>query len=463
MAIYNKKHFSYFYTSLYFFILFTINTKVIAKEQNLPVNNYLNTINYDWWQNFNDSNLEKYILKGLLNNSDLKILNLKLKQYEEFVKYTFGEELPTVSTSLLYSDMKDIPFGNGQADGNGILLPLSVSYELDLFGKNRNKTKSVKKQLEIYAYQLQSSYISYVSNLSTVYFNLVRFNEILYSYDELIVIQEKLLNDKLTNYKYGLVNQIDINKYKQNLENIRSERIKILRDRDNLLTQFSVMLGETPANAKNFKIADFDDIYFSGNIGLLISSDIIFSRPDVLAQEKQLEKSKIDISIARKEFLPTFSINGSLVFNNMASGGFFSSANTIKGLVAGMSQPLFLGGKLKSNLKIQKTKYLEMLEEYKKITLQAIKEINDSLINVVYGESVVNMKYKNFIHTTDDYNNYKIQYKNGLISYDDLLQIKQKLISNRIELVNSKIESYIDYISLYKATAGFVNNNMEKL
>lgn len=75
-----------------------------------------------------------------------------------------------------------------------------------------------------------------------------------------------------------------------------------------------------------------------------IDSDVIFSRPDVLAAENELEKAKIDIRIARKEFLPTFNITGLWVFNTIAHGSFFSWESSLAALLAGASQDIFTGG-----------------------------------------------------------------------------------------------------------------------
>ena len=100
-----------------------------------------------------------------------------------------------------------------------------------------------------------------------------------------------------------------------------------------------------------------------------------------------------------------------------------------------------------------------MLEEYRKTTLQAVKEVNDSMVNMIYDNNITIMNFKNYLSERKNYDDFRTQYKNGLISYRDLLTYKQKLIAAEITLVNSKIENYIDYISLYKSTAGYIDNN----
>lgn len=414
-------------------------------------NTILDTINYEWWYNFDDRNLERYILKGIISNNDLRISNLKIEEYNNFVKYTFGQELPTISANFNYSKMDNLPSPlDSMTDKDGMMLPITMSYELDLFGKNRLKTKSTKKQLEIYNYQLQSSYISYVSSLATVYLNIVRYNELISLYDELIFINKSILNNKKTINDNGLNDKNTINNAEQDLKNVLIQKTNILKSRDALLTQFFVLLGEDTKD--DLKITSYEDLNFKEKMPSELSSDIIFSRPDVLAMEKGLEKANMDIKVARKEFLPTFNLSASVFFNNITAGGFFS--NPITDLLGGVSQTLFVGGRKKFNLNMQKNKYEQLLEEYKKVTLQATKEVNDSLVNVKHNESIFDMNNKNLLLETENYSNQEIKNKNGLISDIELLQYKQKLINNKINVVNSKIENYIDYITLYKSVGG---------
>ncbi len=430
--------------------------QIISKEKGIKTS--LDYINYNWWLSLNDKNLERYILKGVLNNNDLRVSNLKIDEYSEYVKYTFGLELPTLSTGVNYSNIKKLPMGNMDMKSDSITLPLTVSYELDLFGKNRRKTKSTKLQLESYKYQLHSSYISFVSGLSTLYFNIMKYNGILDYYEQLIQIENQILDNITLKNLNGLLTETEINETKQNIKKLNNEKMDLSKVRDSLLTQFAVMLGEDPNNIKSLKISKLDELEaLESKMLMPISTDIIFKRPDVMAYEKEMEKAKIDIEVARREFLPTLSIDGSFVFNNIASGGFFSSTNTIKALMAGASQTLFVGGRKKTNLAMMNFKYEQMFENYKKVTLQAIKEINDSLMNIFYDLIINNNNEQNLLMEFDSYKNDKIKYKNGLISRIDLLTQKRKLIQLKIDFVSSKIQNYIDCISLYKSVAGQIN------
>ena len=408
---------------IFLFILITFNSYGDS------IDNFkkLDVINYEWWSNFSDPFLSNYILYGLENSSDLKIIDSKIREYKEFTKYTFGSELPTVSTSLMYINTKDIPFANNKFDVNGFVLPLSVNYELDLFAKNRDKTKSTKKQLESYILQKDSIYISYVSNIGTLYFNIVKLNKVIELYNKLKNIDTELLFDAEEKFNNNLLSENNLSVYKQNLSKTENSISELMKNRDLLLTQLSVLIGKSPIEIDKLKFMDLYNIKLDFNTEQEFLSDVIFNRPDVLSCEKELEKSNIDIKIARKEFLPTFNISGSVLFND------------------------FVGGRKKANLKMMNERYIQMLEKYKKASLQAVKEVNDSLNNILYDYDI-NKKYsENYIMELKKFETNKIKYNNNLISKLDLMIFEKQLIKFEIDFVLSKFQLFIDYIGLYKS------------
>lgn len=202
-----------------------------------------------------------------------------------------------------------------------------------------------------------------------------------------------------------------------------------------------------------FKRISYDDLKIQKEIPTEIVSDVIFNRPDCLAAEKMLEKAGIDTRIAKKEFLPTFSIVGLIAPFTTSSLSSMSWNTAIAGAGINAVLPLFTGGRKIANLKIKQNKYKQMFEEYKKTSLVAVKEVHDSLSNL----QLDNEKYEKNL------NAYKIEQKNytyaqqrydkGVISNLDLIQRKEVLLSTEKLAVSSNIEKQVSYISLYKATS----------
>ena len=95
-----------------------------------------------------------------------------------------------------------------------------------------------------------------------------------------------------------------------------------------------------------------------------------------------VEKAGIDVRVARKEFLPTINLTGLALFNSNKIGSAWSTKGMLAGIAAGAMLPIFTGGARIANLKIKKTEYERLLQDYYKTNLTAIQEINDALVSV---------------------------------------------------------------------------------
>ena len=97
--------------------------------------------------------------------------------------------------------------------------------------------------------------------------------------------------------------------------------------------QLAVLTGTSSSEVQNLNRGDIDKFEYLKEIPQNIASDVIFARPDVMSAEANLEKAKIDIRVARKEFLPTFNITGLWIFNTIAPGAFFSWKSSLAAIL----------------------------------------------------------------------------------------------------------------------------------
>ena len=144
--------------------------KQIKTEKVVPKQNKYDYINLAWWQNFNDEYLNGYIIRALENNKDLKMATLTIDEFYQNVVSQRSAQLPTIHAGFLpgYSDL-----GSGPSDAYAF--PLMASYELDIYGKNSNKTNSVRKLWESSILDERSAYISIASAVGCTYINIVKF------------------------------------------------------------------------------------------------------------------------------------------------------------------------------------------------------------------------------------------------------------------------------------------------
>ncbi len=414
-----------------------------------------NDLNVEFFNRFNDGYLYQYVNEAIDNNHNVKQATIRVEEYRQSVKSQFANELPSFSVSANYLGIHSPKFNpNLSVSKNAFVLPFIANYEADILLKNRDKTKSVKKTYEMSKFDEQSVYLALLADVATVYTNILE-------YDKLIEEQEKIVdnyNQILDNYNKklarGVINTTELNSTKTNVEQANITLENLIKQRDVLLIQFAVLIGRSSDCSNNIARGSIDDFEYSAVIPSEIESDVIFSRPDVKRAEMALEKAKIDIRVARKEFLPKFNITGIWAFNTIAPGSFFSWESSLAALLAGATQDLFTGGRKIANLKYQKAKYEELFEKYRQTDLDAVKEVNTSLCIIKHDTEIENKTKEKLLLETKNLNNANKMLNRGVISKTQHINSENMYINKDMDLTKAKTRRLVNYYTLYKTVGG---------
>lgn len=411
-------------------------------------------LNIDFFKNFNDENLNCYIQQALDNNHDLKKAGHVVEQYRQQTKYSLGKELPSLSVSANYLGIKVPELDNFQLKDNAFILPFMASYEADFLLKNRDKTKSVKKSYEAAQFREKSVYLALLTDVATVYTNILQYDDLIEKQTEVLKNQQEILTRSNKKFERGVINSTELNNAKKMVETSKSNLEKLQKERETAMMQLAVLTGNSSSNIADMKVGDLDNFEYSGNIPEEICSDVIFARPDVKMAEANLEKAKIDVRVAKKEFFPRFNIVGVWAFNTIAPGTFFSWESSLAAILAGATQDIFKGGMKIANLKIQKAKYEELFEDYNQTNLDAVKEVNTALCIIKHDRKIEDNTKSELNYETANFQNAQKKLSRGVISDPEYLMEENKLINSQTNYTQAKTQRIVNYFTLYKAVGG---------
>ena len=411
-------------------------------------------LNIEFFEKFNDENLNCYIKEAIEKNYELKKAAHSVEQYRQQTKYSLGQELPSLGVSANYLGVKVPELDNFQLKKNAFVLPFTASYEADLLLKNRDKTRAIKKSYEAAKFNEKAVYLALLSDVATVYTNILRYDDLIEKQEEILKIQEEILNRNDKKFKHGVINLTDLNNVKKNVEASKSTLENLKKNRETAVMQLAVLTGNSAANTANMKFGNFDSFEYSGEIPKEVSSDIIFARPDVKAAEANLEKAQIDVRVAKKEFFPTFNIVGVWAFNTIAPGAFFSWESSLAAILAGASQDIFKGGMKVARLKMQKAKYEELFEDYNQTNLEAVKEVNTSLCIIKHDKHVEANTKSELGYELQNFGNAEKKLNQGVISVPEYLVAKTEFLESQTNFTQAKTQRIINYFTLYKAVGG---------
>ena len=154
-----------------------------------------------------------------------------------------------------------------------------------------------------------------------------------------------------------------------------------------------------------------------------------------------------------KKCLPTLNLGGGVLFNNKYLEDLFSTSGMLWGLGGGLMQPIFMGGKIKANLKAKKIAYEKSLKNYEKVNLTSMQEVNDSLVTVNMDKEKLAKQKQIQELENKDFSLSEAKFKEGVISKLDLNQMQENLLTVNKLVYSTEFDCMVDYISYYKAVA----------
>ena len=332
-------------------------------------------------------------------------------------------------------------------------MPIIANYELDIWGKNHNKTTSVRKLYEASILDEQAAYIAIASAVGSTYINIVKLDAMIDLQEDIVKLRKEIFEIMSVSNAEGLVSTSDLVKANKSYISGVADLTDLKKERTKLLHQLAVLTGDSPNNIEEYARTDYRELVFTGNIPEYVSSEVIMKRPDYLKAEKMLEKAGIDVRIARKEMLPQLSLGGGVIFNSKYFESLFTTSNMIWGLGGSVIQPFFMGGKLKANLKAKKIAYERSVKNYEKVNLTSMQEVNDSLVSVNMDREKLSKQKKIQELEQKDFQLSKDKFAQGVIAKLDLNQMEENLLTVNKLVYSSEFDCMIDYISFYKAIA----------
>ena len=450
-------------------MLCTFNAAAEARTKKNTPDYRMEYLNINWWEKYKDPVLTDYITTAFKNNQDLKIATLNVKQSEQVVKMAFAGQLPQLGfQGDLFRDFTSstVKFGDvviPDYKQSNFFLPLTMSYEIDIWGENYLKTKAIKKQLEIVKQNERASYISLTSAVAAQYFNLIKFDQLIKDQQALVKLQSEIVHLEEIKYKNGLCPVTELMDEKQLLTQLKEE-LNVYKDKREVVARaLGVLTGLREKDLNTMPRSGYETLTLL-TIPEAINAEVIQYRPDYLKAQDYIEKIGIDARVAKRDFLPKFVLYGQAGFNAYSLGDIFGN-HTFKSLLGFMpSIDLFTGGAKMARFRWTKLELEKAKQIYEKAILTSIQEVNDSLSAAKTREKNYNESVKRYNLENEKYTLADKKFNIGAKSNLDLMKDNERLLVADKDKVSSQINYLLSTIDIYKAVGGkdftTINDNL---
>lgn len=454
-----KKIFTSLISILLVLTLFSTNEAFARKNKKemLQQQQRLEYLNIDWWKRFEDEQLTSYIEELYNENKDLKIAAYRVKEGENLVKISLSNSYPQVSFNgdfgriMSSSNTQYGDFVFQSYAQNMFLMPLTATYEVDIWGKNKFKTRSTEQQLEMIKQDEKATYISLTSAFATEYYNLIKIKKLLELQEDLLKVQNEIIEKTEKQYKHGLTSENELLIEKKILTSLTEDRNNLEKNQHIIENQLKAYLADSN---KPITTSVYETVEIPENIAESFDTNVIDKRPDYLKAESYIKKIGYDVSIAKREFLPNFIIYGQIGFRAYDWNKMFKSFSQLANAGILPNWDIFSGGRRIAVLKLKKYEYQEALEHYKNTILTSLQELNDNTVIYKTAKENYNQTKERIALENKKYNHLEIRKEAGAISDLELLQSKKRNITTHQDEIIRKINCINSIIGIYKATGG---------
>jgi multidrug efflux system outer membrane protein len=407
-----------------------------------------------WAELFQDPQLQQLIRTAIAQNYDVRIAAARILQAQAQLGITRSNQFPEVVAEAGSKVQRNAaqPAQPSATNGSATSLSVAAAWELDFWGKFRRATEAARANMLASEWARRQVISTLVSNVATAYFQLRELDL------ELEISQRTLVSRrdsvKLTQLlaDHGATSMLDVRQAEQ-LVYTAAEQVPDLQRRiaqeENFL---STLLGQNPsAVPRGLKLTEQPH---APQVPAGLPSALLERRPDIRQTEQQLVAFNAQIGVAKAAYFPQISLTGDGGYQSPALTSLFSGPAGFFSLGAGLVQPIFIAGRLRSGVKLAEAQKEEALLEYRQTIQQAFRDVSDSLIAYQKNQEFRQQQELLTRAAEDAARLSDIRYKGGTASYLEVLTSQTNYFSAELNLAQAQLNELNSFVQLYRSLGG---------
>ena len=439
----------------------------------------------DWWTLFNDPILNDLEKRLADQNLSVAAASARLLQSRAERRVVGAAEYPTLGGAASYNRERGSENGilsllgvtpsqsqplsaSGSAPLGVAAMPGSkgspaddvyqagfdASWELDLWGRVRRSVEAVTAQSQASYEDRNAILLSARAELARDYIELRDTQDLLQIAKENLAIANGALKLTRDRAREGVTTDLDVSNAAAQVENIESLIPTLESQSETTINAIGLLLAQEPGALRQTLAEPREVPALPVQVPIGFPSELVQRRPDIRRAEAELHAATAKIGVAKADFYPRITLNGSAGLQSLqlSSLGSWASGQFVAG--PSITLPIFEGRRLKGMLQLREAQQQEAAIVYKQTVLNAWREVDDALVTYDAEQRrrdrlslAVSMNERALAVARD-------RYKAGALDYLDVLNVQRQLLDAQSNLQKSKAAAATNLITLCKALGG---------
>jgi multidrug efflux system outer membrane protein len=406
-----------------------------------------------WWDVFQDRELQNLIRTALKNNYDARIAATRVLQAQAQLGITRADQFPTLGVGGNIASQQNPKLGPIPAYEVTLgQVSASAAYNVDFWGKYRRATEAARATLLANEWAQKEVMATLVANVATSYFQLRQFDLELEISQRTLASRKDSLQLTQTLEQHGFDSLLDVRQSEQLVYTASAEIPDLERQIAQQENAISILLGNNPGDIpRGLKLTEQPH---APVVPAGLPSSLLARRPDVYEAEQNLVSANANIGVARAAFFPQISLTATAGYESPALTDLFTGPAGIWTMAASLTQPIFEGGRLKSNLRLTEAQRDQMSLTYQQTIQGAFRDVSNALV-AYHKDQELRAQQEHLVESAQDAARLsQVRFKNGSTDYLEVLTNETNAFTAELDLAQAQGNELIALVQLYQALGG---------
>jgi multidrug efflux system outer membrane protein len=409
-----------------------------------------------WWEVFGDPALIALVDEALQNNYDLRAAVARIEQARGIQAQVQSPLFPQIGYGGAISRGKNEFLGvtapNGGRTNTAAAIGLTAFWEVDVWGRIRRANEAAIARMVATEEDRRAIMLSLVSDVAQLYFQLLGLD-----------LQMEIAQRNTASFGASL----DI--FQQRAEGGVDSNLPVMRaraaqavaaatipqvQRDIAITEnaLNVLLGRAPQSIERPRA--LSDQIVAPEVPVGLPSQLLERRPDVRAREEQMIAANAEIGVALANYFPQFSLTSALGRASLELSTFSAGSSNLWSIAAGLSGPIFQGGRIKGQEITARAAMEEAIANYLQSVVVALEDVSDALVS---RQKLVEIEREQIVAVDSLIQSVSLstdRFLSGLSSYFEVLEAQQQLFPAEQALADTRTQKLLVLVQLYRALGG---------
>jgi multidrug efflux system outer membrane protein len=422
-----------------------------------------------WRQFFPDPGMQRLIELSLTNNRDLRVAALNVQAAQAQYRVQRADLFPSIAANGL-EQVEKYPAGvfatgaqgaaaggtpAGTTTGGATIRYFQAgvgftSYEIDLFGRLRSLSHAALERYLSSAETRRSAQLSLIAEVVSAYLAVLADETILKVTRQTLESQTASYDLTRRSLEAGATTALAFRQAASTVDTAKANLAAYTRQAAQDRNALVLLIGGPLPDDLSFD-SDLGSVNLSADLPAGLPSEVLASRPDVLAAEHQLIAANADIGAARAAFFPRITLTGSYGTASTQLSGLFKPGSSAWTFSPQITLPIFAGGANKANLDLNKIEKDINIAQYEKTLQTAFREVDDALAARQTLDEQLAAQRAVLEDTSQTYQLADLRFRNGVDSFLPVLDAQRALYSAQQGVVSLELMRLQNMATLYKA------------